>query len=100
MQNRQQRQMLNLGGGGLCFIFGLNGFKLWIKHLFSKTIFEKFFFFFFLKDFKKGFFLFFFFKTSLENILFIYVILEIFLKIYSEIFEKTSFDKNNTEKRV
>ena len=97
MQNRQQRQMLNLGGGGLCFIFGLNGFKLWIKHLFFKTIFENdFFFFFFLQDFE----FFFFFKTSLENILFIYVILEIFLKIYLEIFEKTSFDKNNTEKRV
>ena len=51
MQNRQQRQMLNLGGGGLCFIFGLNGFKLWIKHLFFKTIFEKDFFFFFLVGF-------------------------------------------------
>ena len=51
MQNRQQRQMLNLGGGGLCFIFGLNGFKLWIKHLFSKTIFEKVFFFFFFAGF-------------------------------------------------
>ena len=51
MQNRQQRQILNLGGGGLCFIFGLNGFKLWIKHLFSKTMFEKFFFFFFFAGF-------------------------------------------------
>ena len=61
MQNRQQRQMLNLGGGGLCFIFGLNGFKLWIKHLFFKTIFEKDFFFFF-PDFKKGFFFFSFLK--------------------------------------
>ena len=61
MQNRQQRQMLNLGGGGLCFIFRLNGFKLWIKHLFFKTIFEKDFFFFFGRILKKVFSFFFYF---------------------------------------